>query len=89
MVFSSSVMAMSLGSHENEEGDSDADWLQLLSQSRFEKRKLPILQEACVKFSRYPVKWHLRVTKRVVGLLHQQKLSGNTLKKYTRHDKQF
>ena len=39
MVFSSSVMAMSLGSHENEEGDSDADWLQLLSQSRFEKRK--------------------------------------------------
>merc|ERR1712203_746356 len=46
MAFSSSVMSMSLSGTENvvpetavENGDSEADWLNLLSQNRFEKRK--------------------------------------------------
>merc|ERR1711956_175560 len=46
MAFSSSVMSMSLSGTENvapetavEDGDSEADWLNLLSQNRFEKRK--------------------------------------------------
>lgn len=38
---SSVVMSMSLGHAEaaNNEGDEDAEWLKLLSESRFEKRK--------------------------------------------------
>merc|ERR1712203_22188 len=46
MAFSSSVMSMSLSGTENvapetavEDGDSEADWLNLLSQNRLEKRK--------------------------------------------------
>merc|ERR1712172_451336 len=43
MAFSSSVMSMSLSGTENvapeTDGDSEADWLNLLSQNRFEKRK--------------------------------------------------
>merc|ERR1739844_527636 len=43
MAFSSSVMSMSLSGTENvapeTDGDSEAYWLDLLSQNRFEKRK--------------------------------------------------